>query len=206
MGWYERFVVAPLIHTGMRHPDLKRLRARLVPQAQGRVLEIGIGSGHNLPLYGREVSHVIGIDPSKPLLERARDQAQFARGDSTIELIHGGAERMPVDSASIDTVVTTWSLCSVQDPRAVLGEAQRVLRPGGRLLFVEHGRSPDAAVQRWQDRLDPAWTRLASGCHINRPITLLIEQTGLKLQTTEQGYLVSGPRVLTWHSLGAAVR
>ena len=153
MSTYDRLVLPRLLAWAMRHGDLVSYRERVGRAARGRVLEIGMGSGLNLPFYGPSVTGVTGIDPSPGLLAMAR--ARQAGAGFPVELIEGAAEALPLDQASVDTVVTTWTLCSVGDPAQVLGEARRVLRPGGRLLFVEHGRAPEAGVQRWQDRLPP---------------------------------------------------
>lgn len=202
MGIYERLILPRLIHAGMRSRRLEPLRERQVAEAHGRVLEIGIGSGLNLPFYRRDIELVIGIDPSAELLAMARKHTAWLH--FPVKLLHGPAEALPVEDRSIDSVVTTWSLCSVADPGQVLAEIRRVLRPGGALVFVEHGQAAEAGVRRWQDRLTPAWRRLAGGCHLNRPIGALIEQAGLKLAQLETGYLVKGPRVATFHYLGRA--
>ena len=153
MGLYQDHVLPLLIHLSMRQRNLAAYRARVVPAAQGRVLEIGIGSGLNLPYYGTAVEQVIGLDPSPKLLAMARKTAQ--QTSIPLELIENRAEAIPLYNRSIDTIVTTWTMCSIPDVRRALGEMRRTLKPGGRLLFVEHGRSPDPSVRRWQDRLTP---------------------------------------------------
>ena len=202
MGIYQRFVVPRLIALAMRHPMLLPYRRRIGAAATGRVVELGIGSGLNLPFYGPEVSAVIGIEPSPALLAMAR-----ARGGAVkfpIELLQATAESLPLEAHSVDTVVTTWTLCSVADPVAVLGEARRVLRPGGRLLFCEHGRAPDAGVERWQDRLTPVWKRLAGGCHLNRKMDALVLAAGFRLDGIETGYLPRGPKFAGYFYTGQA--
>jgi ubiquinone/menaquinone biosynthesis C-methylase UbiE len=204
VGFYERRILPRLIDFGMRSRRLAGLRERLVGEAQGRVLEIGIGSGLNLPFYRREVEVVLGIDPSPELLARARRQAAWVH--FPVELCRGGAEELPLDDASVDSVVMTWTLCSVAEPARALGEIRRVLRPGGALLFLEHGQAPERSVARWQDRLTPLWRRIAGGCHLDRPVGRLIGAAGLRLVALETGYLVEGPRPFTFHYRGRALR
>jgi ubiquinone/menaquinone biosynthesis C-methylase UbiE len=203
LGIYGRLILPRLIHAGMRHRRLEPLRARQVAEAHGRVLEVGIGSGLNLPFYRRDIDEVIGIDPSVELLAMARRHTAWLH--FPVKLLHGPAEALPIEDSSIDSVVMTWTLCSVTEPGRVLAEIRRVLRPGGALVFVEHGRAPETGVRRWQDRLTPAWRRLAGGCHLNRPIAPLIEQAGFTLGELETGYLVKGPRLATFHYLGRAL-
>lgn len=201
MGLYGRFVVPRLIAAAMRTPALLPFRARLGAAAEGRVLELGIGSGLNLAYYGTSVTAVTGIDPSPVLLALAEAKG---RGLAfPLDLHAAPAERLPLHTASIDTVVTTWTLCSVADAALALAEARRVLRPGGRLLFAEHGLAPDAAVARWQHRITPAWRVLAGGCHVNRAIDAAIREAGFTLERLDTGYL-GAPRALTFMYFGSA--
>ena len=176
MGVYQSRVVPALTELVMRQQVLRPFRERTVAAAAGEVLEIGAGSGINLPLYGRQASRVTAIEPSPALLRRAAIRAKAAR--VPVELIETSAEALPLGSASVDTVVTTWTLCTIPDVARALSEIRRVLRPDGQLLFVEHGRAPEPAVARWQDRLDPLWRRLAGGCHLNRAIDMLLRDAG----------------------------
>lgn len=187
----------------MRHRELAALRRRLLPAARGRVLEVGIGSGLNLPFYGKGVESLLGVDPSEALLVRAARAAKPLRFG--VELLPRGAEDLPVASRSIDTVVTTWTLCTIPDAARALKEMKRVLKPEGRLLFVEHGHAPDPGVAAWQDRLNPLWNRCAGGCNLNRRIDGLIAEAGFRIERLETGYLVKGPRPLTYHYEGTAV-
>ena len=202
MGFYERRILPRLLHFAMRQEQLAEYRRRAIPGARGRVLEVGVGSGLNLPLYGAGATEVIGLDASPQLLEMARETASRVTGRS-IELVEGTAESMPFDDASFDTVVVTWTLCSIPNASAALREMRRVLEPSGRLLFVEHGRSPDAKVVRWQERLTPAWKRMAGGCHLDRPVRELIESAGFHIEKLETGY-AKGPRPMTFMYEGAA--
>ncbi|MGE0745233.1 MAG: class I SAM-dependent methyltransferase [Rhodospirillales bacterium] len=192
----------PLIHFAMRAPLIREQRRRVVPHARGRVIEIGIGSGLNLPLYGPAVEGVVGIDPSGALLSRARDGARdrpFA-----VELIQGSAEALPAADASFDCAVSTWSLCSIPDPQRALAELRRVLRPDAAFLFIEHGRAPEPGVARWQDRINPLWRCCAGGCNMNRPIGDMVRAAGFRMHRLESGYIDGGPRVLTFHYVGDA--
>jgi ubiquinone/menaquinone biosynthesis C-methylase UbiE len=200
MGFYQDQIVPLLINSSMRQKNLAAYRDRIVPAATGRVLEIGIGSGLNLPLYSPSVQHVIGLDPSPRLLEMARG-AQ--RRNLPVDFIEGSAEGIPLDKASIDTVVTTWTLCSIPDADHALREMHRVLKPAGRLLFVEHGRAPDPNVVWWQDRLTPIWKRLGGGCHLNRAIGSLIERAGFQFERLETGYM-RGPKPMAFMYEGSA--
>ena len=168
------------------------------------MLEIGIGAGPNLPLYGREVMELQGIDPSPYLLAQARRTAAWL--PFPVRLMEQSAEHLPLADASVDTVVVTWSLCSIPDPLAALREAHRVLVPGGRVHFVEHGLAPTPRLAWWQRRLTPVWRRLAGGCRLDRRVDRLLQRAGFIVEVLETGYLVPGPRLLTYHYLGVARR
>lgn len=201
MNLYDRVILPRLLAAVMAQKHLVPIRQRLAAEAEGRVLELGIGSGLNLPFYGAAVRAVVGVDPSPVLLRLAADRA--LRAGRAVELVEGPAERLPFETGSFDTVVTTWTLCTIGDPVAALREARRVLAPGGRLLFAEHGLSPDAGVARWQNRINPVWKRIAGGCNANRPIPRLLEQAGLAPRALQAGYL-PGPRPLTYMFTGSA--
>jgi SAM-dependent methyltransferase len=201
MGLYGRYIVPRLLALAMRNRELVPYRQRIAAGATGRVLEIGIGSALNLPFYGSGVREVIGIDPSPTLVAMAR--ARQSDLPFLLKVVEGFGERLPLEDSSVDTVVTTWSLCSVADPLEVLREARRSLRPGGQLLFAEHGRSPDAGVRKWQDRIDPVWTRVAGGCHLNRKMDDLIDKAGFRLEALRTGY-ARGPKPMTFMYEGRA--
>jgi ubiquinone/menaquinone biosynthesis C-methylase UbiE len=184
----------------MRKAIFAPYRRRTVSPARGRVLEIGIGSGLNLPFYSGAVSQVIGIDPSSRLLAMARGAKGQAAFD--VSLVEGSAEAIPLETGDIDTVVTTWTLCSIPDVAGALREMRRVLKPGGRLLFVEHGRALEPGVRAWQDRLTPVWRRIGGGCHLNRAIDELIEGAGFAIERLDIGHV--RPKPLTFMYEGAA--
>src|SRR5689334_2163302 len=168
MGFYRDRIVPSIIDVVMRNEDAARRRAVLVPQARGRVLEVGIGSGLNLPFYSRDVTALVGVEPSAKLAAMTRRRTDGL--SFPVEVIERSAEEMPLEAGSFDTVVTTWVLCSIPDAVRALREMRRVLAPGGRLLFVEHGLAPDAGVRRWQQRLNPVWRRISGGCNFDRGI------------------------------------
>jgi ubiquinone/menaquinone biosynthesis C-methylase UbiE len=201
MSFYQRYIIPRLTHLAMRQRQLLPFRQRVIGAAEGRVLEIGSGSGLNFPLYGGAVTWVIGLEPSSELLNMARPHAAAAA--APITLLDASAETIPLDSDSVDTVVTTWTLCTVPNAAQALTEMRRVLRPGGVLLFVEHGRAPEPGVARWQDRLDPLWSRLAGGCHLNRKMDDLIGGNGFRLEALENVRL-PGPRTHTYLYQGHA--
>ncbi len=202
MGFYARHILPHLIDLAMRNKDAARLRAEWIPKARGKVVEIGIGSGLNLPFYSSEVEQVLGVDPSRELHEMARRRA--AGSKLRVELLLQSSENlMPLESGSFDTAVTSWSLCSIPDAPRALEEVRRVLKPDGRLIFLEHGRARDAKVASWQDRLTPMWRVVGGGCHLNRPIDSLIQEAGFRIEELRAGYL-PGPRPMTYTYQGVA--
>jgi len=201
MGFYQDQIVPLLINMTMRRQELVAYRSRIVPGADGRVLEIGIGSGLNLPFYSRNVKSLIGLDPSPKLLSMVQENLRPYL--PSVDLIEGSAETIPLENKSVDTIVTTWTLCSIPDVSRALREMHRVLSPAGRLLFVEHGRAPKANVRWWQDHLTPAWKRIGGGCHLNRAIQSLIEAAGFEFDRFETGYM-RGPKPLAFMYEGTA--
>src|SRR5580704_3924210 len=202
MSLYREQVLPWLIDLAMRQSRLAPYRSRVVSAASGRVLETGIGSGLNLPFYGNSVSQIIGIEPSAKLLHMARAASRST--SIPLDLIEGTAETIPIDDRSIDTVVTTWTMCSIPMLERSLGEIRRVLRPGGRLLFVEHGRAPDPRVRWWQDHLTPVWKRFSGGCHLNRPIEDVVGHAGFRIEHLDKGYM-RGPKAMTFMYEGSAL-
>ena len=201
MSFYQDQILPYLIHLSMRQRNLATYRSRVVSAAQGQVLEIGIGSGLNLPFYSAGVERVFGLDPSPKLLSMTRRAARQV--SVPVELIESSAEAIPLDDSSVETVVTTWTLCSIPDASRALREMRRVLKSSGRLLFVEHGRAPDPGVRWWQEHLTPAWKRLSGGCHLNRAIGELIEGAGFNIEHLDTGYM-RGPKPMTFMYEGIA--
>jgi ubiquinone/menaquinone biosynthesis C-methylase UbiE len=201
MSVYERHVLPRLIDLAMGSKAQAAERAQVVPLASGVVLEVGIGSGRNLPFYGPGVERLYGLDPSRELWRLAGKRVE--RAPVRVQFIRASAERIPLKAMTVDTAVMTWTLCSIPDPERALREVRRVLKPDGRLLFVEHGRSPDRRVVAWQDRLDPIWTRVAGGCHLNRKIGDLMAGAGFQLSQMETRY-GGGPRPFAYLYRGLA--
>jgi ubiquinone/menaquinone biosynthesis C-methylase UbiE len=201
MSLYDRWILPRLLDLAMSQRQLGAYRAGLVSQAEGRVLEIGIGSVLNLPFYGPGVELILGLDPSEPLLSTAGRRARAAGRE--VGLMRASAAAIPLAEASVDSLVMTWTLCSIPHPLAALAEMRRVLRPGGKLLFVEHGLSPDPAVQRWQHRLTPLWRHIAGGCHLDRKIDGLVRAAGFEIQGLLTDY-ARGPRPFTFMYEGRA--
>lgn len=195
-------MVPRLIGYCCSQPPVMAYRAKVVPLATGRVLELGAGGGANLRFYNRDaVESVTGVDPSDELIALASQRMLPAdRGFFRPE--KGVAEALPFPDASFDTVLSTFTLCSVQDQARALREARRVLKPGGRLLFLEHGLSPDAGPCKWQHRLEPAWKHIAGGCHLTRPITQAVLDAGFSVGERHGWYMDKSPRVLGWVEWG----
>ncbi|WP_353209844.1 class I SAM-dependent methyltransferase [Sphingorhabdus sp.] len=201
-NWWDRNVVPGLIGCACTQPAVMHDRAKVVPFASGDVLELGCGAP-NLDFYNRNnVRSLSGVDPSAELLTRAK-LALESKG-MTANFIPGIAEALPFANNSFDCVVTTFTLCSVQDPHAALSEAKRVLKPGGRLLFVEHGRAPDTDAATWQRRLEPVWKRIAGGCHLTRPVTQAISDAGFVCNAPQGHYMKRTPKWLGWVEWGEA--
>lgn len=203
MRFYDMHILPRLTHLAMRQELLLPYRHRAVSSAKGRVLEIGIGSGLNLPHYPSTVSRVIGVDPSSELLHVAAE-APPGGGPET-ELIQGTAEDLPLEDGSVDCAVATWTLCSISDPRKAIAEIRRVLRPEGIFSFVEHGLAPEANVRRWQHRLTPFWRLCAGNCHLDRSPAALIEKGGFRMERLESGY-ANGPKPIVFMYEGFARR
>ena len=200
LNFYERWILPPLLDLVMRQKQLEKFRNEAIAPARGRVLEIGVGSGLNFRLYGEHVEIVIGLDPSPRLLAVARRRA--ANAGIRAEFIQGSATTIPIADRAIDTIVMTWSLCSIPDPSLALREMRRVLRPDGSLLFIEHGLCPEVGVARWQRRLTPVWRHVSGGCHLDRRMDDLIRSAGFEL--TVRNEYAEGPRVFTYMYEGRA--
>ena len=185
----------------MRNRALDSYRQPTIERARGLVLEVGVGSGLNLPLYGPAVARVVGLDPSPELLRLASNRT--ADVVVPVSLIRASAENLPFAGAVFDTIVMTWTLCSIPNPIGALTEMRRVLGPGGRLIFVEHGLSPEIGIARWQHRLTPCWRRIGGGCHLDRKMDDLIRSAGFGINSIETGYM-KGPKPWTFMFQGSA--
>ena len=201
MSVYDRWILPRLTHFVMRSQMLADYRARAVAAASGDVLEIGMGSGLNLPFYGQKVRRVIGVEPSAPLVRIAEEGAR--RVSVPVDFLLISAEELPLPDSSVDTAVTTWSLCTIPDPVKALREVRRVLRSSGQLIFVEHGLAPESGVATWQNRLTPLWCRCAGGCHLNRPIADLVREAGFVITNLQTGYM-SRPKFASFMYDGTA--
>ena len=203
MGLYENYILPRFINCACSTKPMMKQREKVVPQASGTVLEIGIGTGLNLPYYDpQKVQKVIGLDPSEKSWELAGQRARDL--DFEVEFIGLPGEQIPLEDDSVDTVLVTYSLCTIPDPVAALEGMSRVLKPGGELIFCEHGVAPDESVQRWQARVNPLWRRVAGGCNLNRDIPGLLKQAGFGVHSMEQQYIPGTPKIAGYNYWGGA--
>ena len=204
MGIYEKYVLPHVINCACGIKPVMRQRQKVVPQAKGRVLEVGMGSGLNLPFYdAAKVEFVWGLEPSEGMRTRAR--ANVANAAVDVRWLDLPGEEIPLDDNSVDTVLLTYTLCTIPDWQKALEQMRRVLKPGGELIFCEHGIAPDASVQKWQARIDPWWGKIAGGCHLNRPIPEYLDRGGFRIDQMESMYL-PGPRIATYNYWGVATQ
>ena len=202
-SWWERHGVPRLIKCACSQGQIMKLRSKVVPHARGHVLELGCGGGINMEFYRRgQIESFSGLDPSPELLTMSV-AAAAARGIEA-DIREGVGEAMPFESGQFDTVVTTFTLCSVGDQAAVLNEIRRVLKPGGTALFLEHGAAPDAGVAKWQRRFEPVWMRVGGICHLTRPIGEAYEKAGFSVDRQGAAYIPKTPRPFGWTEYGAA--
>ncbi|MBL8503868.1 MAG: methyltransferase domain-containing protein [Rhodocyclaceae bacterium] len=200
-NWYERNVLPWLIDFACGMKSVSQQRMKVIPQARGRVLEIGLGTGLNLPFYdtGR-VSELVGVEPSLTMHHLAMKRSRAA--GIPVELVGIGAERLPLADHVFETVVSTYTLCTIPDPVLALRELRRVLAPGGRLLFSEHGKAPDESVRKWQARIQPVWGKFSGGCHLGRDIPAILKEAGFDAQV--ESMYIPGPRIASYHYWGMA--
>lgn len=202
-SWYDRTLLPHLLDFACGMRPIRLQREKIVPLAWGRVLEVGIGTGLNMPFYDpARVRYIVGVDPALQMHRLAAKR--IARAGLEVELVGVAAETIPLEDASIDTVVVTYTLCTIPDPVTALKEIRRVLVPGGSLLFCEHGRAPDENVRRWQTRLQPHWQKIAGGCHLDRDVPALLDQAGFRCDNLQTRYL-PGPRPFAFNYWGEAV-
>jgi ubiquinone/menaquinone biosynthesis C-methylase UbiE len=203
VSFYEREVLPRFVDVALGGKEFQRLRARVAAPLEGEVLEIGFGSGPNVPFYPPAVKRVRAVDPAT--VGRKLAAKRLAASNVPVEFIGLNGEELPVEDASVDHVLTTWTLCTIPDVGRALREMNRVLRPGGSLHFLEHGASPEPKVRRWQDRLDPLQGRLFGGCHLNREIDALIGDAGLTITQLDNHYL-RGPKTIGYMYEGVAAK
>ena len=202
-NWYDRHILPTMLDMACGMPMISRMRQRVVPLAVGRVLEVGIGTGLNMRHYNKQqVTHITGLDPALHMHPLALER--IAKAGLPVDLVGLSAEKISLPDASFDTVLMTYTLCTILDAHSALLEMHRVLKPGGKLLFCEHGHAPDASVARWQDRLQPLWGKLAGGCHLGRDIPALLRGAGFTVPSLEARYL-PGPKPFTFHYWGEAL-
>lgn len=205
MGLWERYVVPPLVSCACSAKPIMKQRAKVVPQAKGKILEVGCGSGTNFDYYlPEQVERLYALDPSPGMIKRAKKKAAELGWGNRIEFIEAGAEAVPLEDESVDTVVFTFVLCTIPDWHGALAEARRVLKSGGQLLFSEHGLSPDDGIAKWQRRIEPVWKPIAGGCHLTRDTGRMLTDTGFALEGMETMYLPNTPKIAGFVSWGSA--
>jgi len=203
MSLYDKYFLAPFINCACGTKPIRYQRRKVVPLCEGRVLEVGMGSALNLPFYDpAKVEFVWGLEPSAAMRDKAR--ANLEKSPVEVKLIDLPGEEIPLEDNSVDTVLLTYTLCTIPDWHTALRQMRRVLKPGGRLIFTEHGCAPDTGVRKWQERINPLWKKLAGGCNLNRPIPELIEESGFVVDQLERMYLPSTPRLFGYNYWGVA--
>ena len=204
-SWWDRHGVPRVIKVACGAPQIMKLRSQLVPLARGDVFEIGCGGGINQQFYDASaIKRYCGIDPGAKLLEYTKAEAEKKGWKADIR--NGIGEAIPFEDASFDTAVCTYTMCSVQDQAEVVKEMRRILKPGGKLLYLEHGRAPDASVAKWQDRIEPIWKPIAGGCHLTRPITSAVRDGGFEVDQLGKCYIPKTPRPVGWMEWGVGVK
>lgn len=204
MSLYDRFLLSPMIDRMCGSPEVMEVRREIVPLAHGDVLELGLGSGLNLGLYDpARVRRITGVDPGVHITALA--EARMRESPFEVELLTLSGEEVPAVDARFDSAVVTFTLCTIPNVYRALDEVRRLLKPGGRLYFVEHGLAPDPSVQRWQHRIEPLWKCLAGGCHLTRDPERLLEDAGFRIEGLRAGHAMPGPRIATWVTRGVAV-
>lgn len=204
MSFYDDRILPHLINFACGTKPVLKQREKIVPQAEGRILEIGMGSGLNIPFYQPEkVDKVWGLEPSEGMREKARPRVEAAPFE--LEWLDLPGEEIPLDDNSADTVVLTYTLCTIPDWLKAVQQMRRVLKPGGKLLFSEHGKAPDEAVRRWQNRINPYWNKIAGGCHLNRDIPMMLQEGGFQLKELETLYVPKTPKTMGFTYWGFAI-
>ncbi|SFR39410.1 Methyltransferase domain-containing protein [Marinobacter gudaonensis] len=205
MSFYEDRILPHIIDCACSMGQVMKLRSEVVPRARGRVLEVGMGSAINLQFYrADQVEVVYGLEPSEGMRRKARPNLE--KSPVTVEWLDLPGEKIPLEKDSVDTVLLTFTLCTIPDWHAALEQMWRVLKPGGELLFLEHGESPDEGTRKWQHRITPGWKKLAGGCHLNRHIADLIRQGGFQIEELENLYIPKAPRIAGYIYKGRAIK
>jgi ubiquinone/menaquinone biosynthesis C-methylase UbiE len=205
MGFYSRHILPRLLDTAMSAKPITYQRRKVVPRAEGRVLEIGFGAGHNLPFYdSKKVELIWALEPAAEMRARAGERA--AASPIPMEFLGLPGEQIPLENESADTVLITYTLCTIPDVMKALSEMRRVMKPSGRMIFCEHGEAPDENVRRWQRAITPPWKAIAGGCHVGRPIPKLIGDGGFRIADMETMYLPGTPRFAGFNYWGSAVK
>ncbi len=205
MGFYDRHILPWLLDAAMSSKPITYQRRKVVPRAEGRVLEIGFGAGHNLPFYDpSKVERLWALEPSAEM--RARAAERVAASPIPLEFLDLPGEQIPLDKDAADTILITYTMCTIPDVMKALGEMRRVLKPTGRMIFCEHGEAPDAWVAKWQRRITPVWKTLCGGCHVDRPIPKLIRDAGFRVDDMQTMYLPGTPRFAGFNYWGSATR
>ena len=203
MSLYDKYILPSFLNCACGSKPINYQRQKVVPLAGGIILEVGIGSGLNIPFYDRaKVEKLIGLDPSPELNAMAQKMAD--QHDLEVEFLLSGAENIPLPDDHVDTVLVTYTMCTIPDALSANKEMLRVLKPGGRMIFCEHGLAPDAKVSKWQSRIDPFWGKIAGGCHLNRDIPELIRSAGFHIQAMDEMYLPSTPKFAGYNYWGVA--
>ena len=203
MGFYDKYILPKFLNCACGTKPINYQREKIVPLAKGIVLDIGIGSGLNIPFYNKSnIDHLYGLDPSEELLKIAKHLAK--KNELEIEFLQCGAEAIPLPDQSIDTVLITYTMCTIPDIKLSNSEIMRVLKPEGQLLFCEHGLAPDKNIAKWQRRINPIWSKIAGGCNLNRDIPKLITSSGFKISNMEEMYLPSTPKFAGYNYWGVA--
>jgi ubiquinone/menaquinone biosynthesis C-methylase UbiE len=205
MGFYDRHILPRLLNAAMSAKPISYQRRKVVPRAEGRVLEIGFGAGHNLPYYdAAKVSHIWALEPAREMRERAAERV--AASPIPLSFLDLPGERIPLDDEEADTILITYTLCTIPDVMTALSGMRRVLKPTGRMIFCEHGEAPDETVRVWQRRVTPVWKAIGGGCHVGRAIPQLIRDAGFKVEDMETMYLPGTPRFAGFNYWGSASR
>lgn len=205
MGFYDRHILPAVLNLAMGAKPITYQRKKVVPRAEGRVLEIGFGAGHNLPFYDpKKVTHLWALEPS--LEYRAKAEPRLKDFSIPLEFLDLPGEQIPLEDESADTILITYTMCTIPDVVAALKQMRRVLKTGGKMIFCEHGKAPDAGVEKWQHRIEPMWKKIAGGCHLARPIPELVTNTGFKIADMETMYLPGTPRFAGFNYWGTAAK